>query len=57
VIETAAKHNVPICSIGQVIEKDAAIALNGKPVLAFTIDELKNAYYHSLEQALHLDEL
>ena len=57
VMETAAKHNVPLCVIGQVIEQDAAIALNGKKILAFTIDELKNAYYHSLEHALHLDEL
>ncbi len=57
VMETAAKHNVPLCAIGQVIEKDAAIALNGKKILAFTIDELKNAYDHSLEHALHLDEL
>ena len=56
-METAAKHNVPLCVIGQVIEQDAAIALNGKKILAFTIDELKNAYYHSLEHALHLDEL
>ncbi len=57
VMDAAAKHHVPLCAIGQVIEQDASIALNGKKILAFTIDELKNAYYHSLEQALHLDEL
>ena len=57
VMDTAAKHNVPICAIGQVIEKEVAIALNGNKILAFTIDDLNNAYYHSLEQALHLDEL
>ncbi|MEI6651324.1 MAG: phosphoribosylformylglycinamidine synthase subunit PurL [Chlorobiaceae bacterium] len=57
VMDTAAKHNVPICAIGQVVAQDISIAINSKKILDFTIDELNNAYYHSLEHALHLDEL
>ena len=57
VMDSAAKYNVPLCVIGQVVTQDASIAINGIKILAFTIDELNNAYYHSLEHALHLDEL
>jgi phosphoribosylformylglycinamidine synthase subunit PurL len=57
VMDAAASQHVPLRVIGKVIEQDVSIAMNGKKILAFTIDELKNAYYHSLEQALHLDEL
>ena len=57
VIEAAAKYNVPLCAIGQVVAQEVSIALNGNKILAFTIDDLNNAYYHSLEHALHLDEL
>jgi phosphoribosylformylglycinamidine synthase len=57
VMEAAAKYNVPLCAIGQVVAQEVSIALNGNKILAFTIDDLNNAYYHSLEHALHLDEL
>ena len=56
-MDAAASQHVPLRVIGKVIEQDVSIAMNGKKILAFTIDELKNAYYHSLEQALNLDEL
>jgi phosphoribosylformylglycinamidine synthase subunit PurL len=57
VIEEAMAHHVPIRVIGKVSDCDALIAVNGEEILHFTIEELAGAYYHSLEHALHLDEL
>ena len=57
VIEEAMEHHVPIRVIGKVVDGDALIAVNGEELLHFTIEELAEAYYHSLEHSLHLDEL
>jgi phosphoribosylformylglycinamidine synthase len=57
VIEAANKHNVPVRVIGKVVDHDAVISINGEEILHFQIQELTGAYYHSLEHALHLDEL
>ncbi len=54
---TAAENNIPLQAIGTVMERAASISINGKEIVNFTIDELAEAYYHSLEHALHLDEL
>ncbi|NTU93529.1 MAG: phosphoribosylformylglycinamidine synthase subunit PurL [Chlorobiaceae bacterium] len=55
VIEAAGRLNVPVRVIGKVQESGARIAVNGRTSAEFTIDELLNAYEHSLEHALHLD--
>lgn len=57
VIEEALAHHVPIRVIGKVSERDANIAINGVQLLHFTTVELSDAYYHALENSLHLDEL
>ncbi len=57
VIAEAMERHVPIRVIGQVVEKDATIAMNGEGRLYFTLEELSRAYYHALEHSLHLDEL
>jgi len=57
VAEAAAEHNMPLQAIGTVVERAASISVNGREIVSFTIDELAEAYYHSLEHALHLDEL
>ncbi|MFZ4524166.1 MAG: phosphoribosylformylglycinamidine synthase subunit PurL [Chlorobium sp.] len=53
----AAEHNIPLQAIGTVVERAASLSINGKEIVSFTIDELAEAYCHSLEHALHLDEL
>lgn len=55
VIEAAGRLNVPVRVIGKVQQSGARIAVNGRTSAEFTIDELLNAYEHSLEHALHLD--
>jgi phosphoribosylformylglycinamidine synthase subunit PurL len=57
VIETANAYNVPVRVIGKVVDSDMTIAFNGRNILHFSIEELLEAYYDSLEEALHLDEL
>jgi phosphoribosylformylglycinamidine synthase len=57
VIEEADRLNVPVRVIGKVMPEGGRIAVNGKPVAAFTLDELLHAYEHALESALHLEEL
>lgn len=57
VIEEALAHHVPIRVIGKVSERDANFAVNGVQLLHFTTVELSDAYYHALENSLHLDEL
>ena len=57
VIAEAMERQVPIRVIGQVVEKDATIAMNGEGRLHFSLEELARAYYHALEHSLHLDEL
>lgn len=57
VIEEALAHHIPIRVIGKVSERDANIAVNGVQLLHFTTVELSDAYYHALENSLHLDEL
>ena len=57
VIDAANKHNVPVRVIGKVVDRDAVLAINGKEIINLPIGELAEAYYHSLEHALHLDEL
>ena len=49
--------NVPVRVIGKVVDHDAVITINGEEILHFPIGELAEAYYHSLEHSLHLDEL
>ncbi|NTU45693.1 MAG: phosphoribosylformylglycinamidine synthase subunit PurL [Chlorobiaceae bacterium] len=57
VISEAVKHQVPVRVIGKVVPGTATIAVNGQEIMHFTTAELAGAYYHSLEHALHLDEL
>ncbi len=57
VVDIAVRHNIPVKVIGSVVERAASFSINGKEILDFTIDELADAYYNSLEQSLHLDEL
>ena len=57
VIDAANKHNVPVRVIGKVVDNDAVLAINGKEIIHLPIGKLAEAYYHSLEHALHLDEL
>ena len=57
VIDAANKHNVPVRVIGKVVDRDAVLAINGKEIINLPIGKLAEAYYHSLEHALHLDEL
>ena len=57
VIDMAHRHGIAAKVIGQVREKDASIEINGKTALSFTTEELLQAYYPALEEALHLDEL
>ncbi|WP_076792604.1 phosphoribosylformylglycinamidine synthase subunit PurL [Chlorobium sp. KB01] len=57
VISEAVKHQVPVRVIGKVVPGTATIAVNGQEILHFSTAELAGAYYHSLEHALHLDEL
>ena len=57
VIQEAMRFNVPVRVIGKVVEERAAIAINGRSAVSFTTGELARAYYHALEEALHLDEL
>ena len=57
VIEMADRQGISAKVIGQVREKNASIEVNGREELSFTTEELAGAYYHALEEALHLDEL
>ena len=57
VIEMADREGISAKVIGQVRDKNASIEINGHEELSFTIEELSRAYYHALEEALHLDEL
>jgi len=57
VIADAVGLNVPVRVIGKVVDRRAAIAINGRTAVSFTTEELADAYYHALEHALHLDEL
>ncbi|MCG8342685.1 MAG: phosphoribosylformylglycinamidine synthase subunit PurL [Chlorobiales bacterium] len=57
VIEMADRQGISAKVIGQVREKNASIEINGREELSFTTEELAGAYYHALEEALHLDEL
>ena len=56
-IDLANRYGISARVIGQVREKDASIEINGKETLSFTTEELLQAYYNALEEALHLDEL
>ena len=56
-IEEANRLNVPVRVIGKVQPKGARIAVNGKNVVDFSLEELLHAYEHALEQELHLDQL
>ena len=57
VIDMANRYGIAAKVIGQVREKDASIEINGRTALSFTTEELLQAYYPALEEALHLDEL
>ncbi len=57
VIDMASRQGIPAKVIGQVREKNASIEINGKEALSFTTEELAEAYYQALEEALHLDEI
>lgn len=57
VIEEAVRLSVPVRVIGKVVEQNTTIAINGRTAVSFTTEELAGAYYHALEEALHLDEL
>ncbi|NTW11553.1 MAG: phosphoribosylformylglycinamidine synthase subunit PurL, partial [Chlorobiaceae bacterium] len=57
VIEQANSHGIPIRVIGKVVEGKAEIAVNGTEIVNLPVGKLAAAYYHALEQALHLDEL
>ncbi|NTW53437.1 MAG: phosphoribosylformylglycinamidine synthase subunit PurL [Chlorobaculum sp.] len=57
VLEKAKRLNVPARVIGKVSPEGCSIAVNGKPVAEFSIDELLHAYEHALETALHLEAL
>ncbi len=57
VIEMSDRQGISAKVIGQVREKNASIEVNGREELSFTTEELAGAYYHALEEALHLDEL
>ena len=56
-IEAASRHGISAKVIGQVREKNASIEINGHEKLSCTTDEIARAYYHALEEALHLDEI
>ncbi|NTW51055.1 MAG: phosphoribosylformylglycinamidine synthase subunit PurL [Chlorobiaceae bacterium] len=56
-IEEANRLNVPVRVIGKVQPQGARIAVNGRCVAEFTLEELLHAYEHALEKELHLDEL
>ena len=53
----AVEHKMPLQAIGTVVERAASLSINGREIVSLTIDELSEAYFHALEQALHLDEL
>jgi phosphoribosylformylglycinamidine (FGAM) synthase-like enzyme len=53
----AVEHKMPLQAIGTVVERAASLSINGREIVNLTIDELSEAYFHALEQALHLDEL
>lgn len=57
VIGEANRHGIPLRVIGQVIEGNAEIAVNGRNIINLPVGRLASAYYQALEQALHLDEL
>jgi len=57
VIEEAERLNVPVRIIGKVVSEGASIAVNGRQVAEFSLDELVHAYEHALESSLHLEEL
>jgi phosphoribosylformylglycinamidine synthase len=56
-IEEANHLNVPVRVIGKVQPNGARIAVNGRSVAEFSLEELLDAYEHALERELHLDEL
>ncbi|HWR00910.1 MAG TPA: phosphoribosylformylglycinamidine synthase subunit PurL [Chlorobaculum sp.] len=56
-IEEAHRLNVPVRVIGKVQPNGARIAINGRNVTDFTLEELLDAYEHALERELHLDKL
>ncbi len=56
-IEEAHRLNVPVRVIGKVQPNGARIAVNGRNVTDFSLEELLDAYEHALERELHLDEL
>ncbi len=57
VIDMAIQHRIPAKVIGKVQDSGASVEVNGKPVVSFSTEELIDAYYPALENALHLDEL
>ena len=57
VMEIANRAGVAAKVIGQVRDKNASIEINGHEELSFTTEEMSRAYYHALEESLHLDEL
>lgn len=57
VMELANRSGVPAKVIGQVRAENASIEIDGHEELSFTTEEMSQAYYHALEEALHLDEL
>ena len=57
VIDIASRQGISAKVIGQVREKNASIEINGHEELSFTTEEMVQAYYHALEEALYLEEL
>ncbi len=56
VIAEAERLGVQVMVIGKVLESGAHIAVNGRPVAEFSLEELAYAFNHALESALHPEE-
>jgi phosphoribosylformylglycinamidine synthase len=54
--QIAVKYGIAADQIGETVPQQFEIAINGKPVVSSPVSELKDAWAHALEKALHVEE-
>ncbi len=53
--QIAVKYGITAEQIGETVPRQFEIAINGKPVVSAPVSELKEAWAHALEKALHVE--
>ncbi len=53
--EVAVRYGVAAETLGQTVTEHLEIVLNGRPVVRAAVSELKDAWEHALERALHVE--